>query len=892
MFDRIRFRLRALFRPSALEREMQMEMQSHLDRRIELLVAQGMSPELARLAARREFGNIGLHQEHARDARRTRWVDGLRSDIRFALRSFARRPFMSVTIVLVLALGISAYAFEVTGIRGFTSRRAPGMSNDVDLVRLRGMWRPKDQTDWRPLAFSYPELHEISTLPNTFVSVAAWTKRDVVLDAPGALHDATGEANFVTDGFFAILGLRPTHGAGLPSGMRDPQLVAVISHRMWQDVFDGVEDVASRTLVVNGVAVRIVGVAPPQFVDPIDEGGRHVFWMPLSARAAILSAGQPNSRSVHALSSVDSTLFEAVGILRPHVSPEEATARVRVVASRAVGRMAWPATPAAAGNVYDADVVPLRGHTDVGPNDLFDIITILGSVATLVLLVAITNVSGLVVSAGVVRRQEIAIRLSLGASRARLIQQLLTESALLAAAGGAIALLLYTSIIAAVVKREPDAAWFAPDYATVGFTMCIALATGVLCGLAPALHATRRGVAETLKGDSLGATSRSRLQQAFVVAQVTFTQPLLVVIGGLIWSVVVDVPPTLPDGIPERVLRVGLWTVPGTAAERAAALQRVERRIAQLPGVVQVMGDVEPLRWATLVVHPDDRGALPRASMPVQADMQLVRPGYFSMLNAPLVRGNDAPPPDTSGTMTISSDLARALWGGADPIGRRFVQTSSGVGANRVYTVTGVYDTRYMRDKGANNRARIFRPTAQWWPQQYLIRTVGNAADLSADVRRVVREELPVTPIGSLSTLADIQVASARQMRWGRIIASASGAIVLMLASLGLYGVVALAVAQRRREIGVRMALGAPAKRVVQLFYMRGVKLGVIGLALGLPATLAIMGLIDDALVTGSSLLLVGAIVAAVVFVVASIATLLPASRAARVDPVTALRSE
>src|SRR5262245_26733905 len=204
MFDRIRFRLRALFRPSTLEQEMQTEMQSHLDRRIEVLVAQGMDPEIARLAARREFGNVGLHQEHGRDARRTRWLDSFRADIRFALRSFARKPFMSVTIVLVLALGIGAHAVDLTMLQRLTSRRAPGMSDDVELIRLRAMWRPKDQTDWRPLAFSYPELHEISELPNTFASVAAWTKRDVMLDAAGALDDARGEANFVTDGFFAV----------------------------------------------------------------------------------------------------------------------------------------------------------------------------------------------------------------------------------------------------------------------------------------------------------------------------------------------------------------------------------------------------------------------------------------------------------------------------------------------------------------------------------------------------------------------------------------------------------------------------------------------------------------------------------------------------------------
>ncbi|HEY9227969.1 MAG TPA: ABC transporter permease, partial [Gemmatimonadaceae bacterium] len=276
MFDRIRFRLRALVRPSVLEREMQDEMHSHLDRRIEVLVSQGMSLESARLAARREFGNIGLHQEHARDARRTRWIDAVRSDIRFALRSFARKPFLSATIVLVLALGIGTHAFELTLLRWITSRVAPGMSSDVDVVRLRGMWRPKDQTEWSPLPFSYPELREMAELPNTFASVAGWTTSDVAVDARGSLDGASANAQFVTDGFFSVLGLRTTHGPGLPPGTADAQFVAVISHDMWEDAFDRAEDVANRTIEVNGVVVRIVGVAPRWFVGPTEGNGRRV----------------------------------------------------------------------------------------------------------------------------------------------------------------------------------------------------------------------------------------------------------------------------------------------------------------------------------------------------------------------------------------------------------------------------------------------------------------------------------------------------------------------------------------------------------------------------------------------------------------------------------------
>lgn len=274
--------------------------------------------------------------------------------------------------------------------------------------------------------------------------------------------------------------------------------------------------------------------------------------------------------------------------------------------------------------------------------------------------------------------------------------------------------------------------------------------------------------------------------------------------------------------------------------------------------------------------------------------MELVRPGYFSMLDAPLVRGNDAPPPDTSRIITISNHLARVLWGNADPIGRRLVQTSAGVGVNRVFTVTGVYDSRYL--SAGHDRARVFRPAATWWPDRYVIRTVGPASEIAADVRRVLREELPVTPVHSVSTLADIDASAAENARVLKTGATATGVLVLVLASLGLYGVVALAVAQRRREIGVRIALGARAEQVVQLFYMKGVRLSVLGLALGLPISLALeREVYSPSQVTaekGPGMLLVGGVVAVVVLLVASIATLLPATRAARVDPVTALRSE
>jgi len=276
--------------------------------------------------------------------------------------------------------------------------------------------------------------------------------------------------------------------------------------------------------------------------------------------------------------------------------------------------------------------------------------------------------------------------------------------------------------------------------------------------------------------------------------------------------------------------------------------------------------------------------------------MKIMTPGYFDLMGAPLVRGTDAAPSsDTSATMIIGTDLARRLWGDADPIGRRFTQISPPQPVKRDLVVTGVYDSRYY-DRG--NSALVFRAVRKMDVSNYLIRTTVPASTLVLSIRRIVREELPSAPMASMLTLAQIETAEMRSMRALQGGLVACGALVLLLSSIGLYGAVALGVGQRRREIGVRMALGARAGQVVALFYGGGVRLGILGLVLGLPISLAALSFISSrATATGTvdtspSFVLVGGIIATVVLVVASAATLIPATRAARVNPVTALRSE
>ena len=890
MLHRLRYWLRAIFRRTELDREINEEIRLHLDRRTEALVAEGLSPDEARLIARREFGNPTAHQDAGRDASRTAWVDSIRADVRFALRYFARKPLSSATIVLVLALGIGGISFQLSALLSITTRPPAGLSEDLPLVRLRGMYRAKDAPNWKNRTLWYSEIREIADISNTFAATAGWTTSRVVASARGGTGDATLWAQFVTKDFFRVIGVRVTQGPGLP-GTETAEPVGVISYAMWEDMFDRGE-VAGRTVTVNGIAVRVVGVAPRLFTGALPVDNRRMMWLPLSSRATVLGLAASNPAA-----NLDSANFQAVGLLRPGVSPERATAAAHVVTARVVARMTPPtATNAGAINVFESDVVPLRGSTSVN-DEMPLILAAWAFLSTLIMAIVCTNVSGLVISASVSRRHEIAVRLSLGASRRRVIRQLLTESVLLAFGGAVLGFIVYLAVIAAA-SRIPEVEYIRPDLATLAFTMLVAVGTGILFGITPALHATRRGVAEVLKTEG-GSTGRSRMHQSFVVAQVLLIQPLLVLIASLIGGLMNTDRALLPNGIADRVLQfsIDVDAMPGTDAEKGVALRRLVNRLEQTPGVVKVLPAPDPLRSATLSVREEDRGRIARANDPVQVDMMLSTAGYFDLLGVPLLRGNDLPPADTGWTTIISSDLARALFGASDPIGKRFKQISPTPSRPRDLIVTGVYDSRHLPSGMAT--AIVYRSVKEWQARRYLIRTAAPAVNFADTIRRIAREEIPTTPVDPPMSLAQIDEREASGMRTARLAGVSVATLVLLLASIGLYGIVALSVGQRRREIGVRMALGARAGQVVGLFYRSGLKLGMLGLALGLPISLVAARVLPELSEQAGSdgiripnLLLVGAMVAAVVLIVASIATLIPATRAATVNPVTALRAE
>jgi predicted permease len=892
-YYRYRAIVRSLTRRDAIDREMREEMELHLAQVAERYVARGMSPRDARDAARREFGNVALHQEHGRDARTGRWIETTIADVRFALRQIVRRPLASATIVGVLAIGIGVHAALFTFHRAMTQRPPVGVSDRDDRVRLRGKQHAAEGGRWYPRDFSYPEYMDLAARRDLFAATTAWATHTVNLDFGDPDRETSVEAQFITGKYFEIAGSRIALGTALPLPARadgtEGELVAVIGDAIWRELYGGVPDVIGKTLKINDALVRIVGVAAPRFGGLTWPGSARTVWMPLASRGAVMHSSR------QALVDRDSSLLRGVALLAPGVDVERASRAVEVLSAQAVAQM----TPAPDRRVRAADVAEFRYTTGLPVDPEMPMVWgMLATVAMLVLFVACTNVSALVIGAGVARSQEIAIRLSLGASRRRIIRQLLTESCVLAVAGGAAGLAFYWSITRYVAYKAPEMN-FEPDFATAMFTLALALGTGILFGLSPALHATRTSVNEVLKGGASagGASTRTRLQSTFVVAQIAITQPLLVGIAIFLGLILRENGPRKTEESAQRVVSIEL-NIDKPSNATVDRLRVAMRNIQGLPGVQAVVQEPDGRQNLQFLVLPESRaGLLVEAAQRVR--IETTEPGYFSILGVPILRGRDVAPSDTvQGDMPviIGSDYAHELWGNADPLGRRFRQMDGDKTLDKAAVVVGVYDATRATTRGAGRRAYTMTKAAWHW--SYLARTSGPAHDLIRPIRDELRKSLPEAPISSIATLEDLNNAQQRiAMQVGAGV-SAAGALVLLLASIGLYGVIGLAVTQRRREIGIRIALGAKPVEVVAMLFKQGLRLGLLGLVIGLPVTIAAaMALAKVSAETGDggelvvSPFVTGPAIAVVVLIVTAVATWLPARRAAVVDPTLALRS-
>jgi predicted permease len=642
-------------------------------------------------------------------------------------------------------------------------------------------------------------------------------------------------------------------------------------------------------VTVNGVTVTIIGVALPRFNGAVQSGENRRIWLPLSSWQ-LLDRVDPR-----AFTSPNARRFEAVARLAPGVSVANAVPAVRGVAARVDAeanreiRRTWSGT---------ADVVRLRGLIDLtryarerGPTSVA-----FTAIAVLILLVCTTTVSSLLVGGAVARRYEIGVRLALGASRTRIVRQMLTEIGILALAGGALGMWVFGAL-AKLIEAARDGFDVSPNWATTAFTFSYAVAAAMLAGLSPALHAARAGLAEVLKDSPTGATLKSRLQRTFVVAQIAIAQPLMVVLAAVTANVFSEIPALSNTSVRERLVIAEVDTRLNRTVNGSDRIPDLVLRLAGIPGVERVLPIGYGESGASLERSPSV-AADSAPIVPVSADAFNVPPGYFAAFGVPILHGRDFVASDTlSAIMPVIVDrrLATLLLGSSTPVGRRIRWLSRADEPPTELEIVGIIDMENQNNtlEYPTDLATMFIPFRRRWEGRFLIRTSGPAEPLIPTILTTAAEEARMLPVVRIETLARFD----RRTRNGRLQAFGAGTmcgmIVLVLASVGLYAMLSLALEQRRREIGIRVALGAAANDVVMMFFTRGMGVTMVGLAIGLPLSLAGLALVTH--LNGMSWVHLprsAAIVTLVVVAVASLASWVPARRAASVDPVLALRAE
>ena len=909
MIARVTRRLRALLLRRRLDREMQAEMAEHLHRSTERLIARGLSPDDARREARREFGNVLFLEEEGRIARGTSGVDALLADVRFAIRHFARHPLSTLTMITVLSVGIAINVVLYTLLHSASDRPPSAVPALADMVRIRGS-QLKDGSRIERSA-TWEEVEGYASLTSQFSSVAAWTSQPVTAAAPG-IDDATVTATFVTDNYFDVLGVSALRGRDIAAG--DAAQVAVLSHAVWTRSFAQDPAILGRTVTLADVTFTVIGVTAPRFRGAAWEARDDMqVWVPLGAQRRVFP-GTPAAVAQ----------FSVIGRLQPGTTHAAATAAAKVVAARRPSVAVAGADTALAQRDPSVEVVPLLAdNLEPGAEANLRLVAVaFTALGLLTLLVTCANVGALQTGLALARRREIAIRLSLGAHRTRVIRQLVTESIVLALVAGLGAVGVTVGILRFLLRIVGSFSFeLAFDSTAIAVAFGTALLAGLLFGLSPALHATRLAVAGALR-DSTRATpgGRGRLQRGLVVAQVALTQPLAVCVATMVYIGIDEYRrnPANPNGeqiVQVRLTSAGARGMTGDAApddtlavarDRAQTDQLVAA-LRTLPGVTHAafVPSRAPINLSAYALPRGSRTPTPNGSETFYITGRSAMPGYLDLVGTPVVLGRDLQVNDSARVrsraipVVIGDDMARQVWGASSPIGARIERVVGGNDVPLSLEVVGVFREEVAARGHVRNPFTVIVPPDPQLPttassRLLMLRVSSPMGVMAPLIRATVREQAPGAALMELRTLA-AQEAEERLILWGAIgLFSAASLAVLVLCALGLYAVVAFAVGQRTGEIAVRMAVGARARQIVTQFAADGLRLTTIGVVVGLPLSLVglrqVVALSPD--LPDVSVAWVTVVIAIAVMTVAGLASWLPATRAADVDPAVILRKE
>jgi predicted permease len=891
-FRTIWLRLRSLVQPRAVKQEIDEELRFHIERRTAENIADGMSPEDAAREARRRFGNVQTVREQCREKRGANFGEEMWQDIRFGARQLRKNPGFAAVAVLTLALGIGANT---------------AIFSVVDAVLLRPLAYPDSGQlvslsergpDWSGGSLSFPNFTDWRNQQSVFERFGVFSGGNFTLTGAGEAVRLEGE--MMSADVFAALRAQPEIGRVFREDEDKPGAppVAVISHALWQNRFGGEAGIVSRTISLDGKPYTILGVMPAGFEFP----NKVDLWLPVGPFSA---APSWQMRDNHP------GLF-GLARLKPGVTLEKARTDLGVIAARL--EQQYPDSNKTRG-------VQIDRLLDNKVGNVRRALWILLGAVSFVLVIACANVANLLLARAAAREKEMALRAALGAGRWRITRQLLTESGLLAMLGAAVGLLFAKGVLRVVAalagESIPRADEISLDPRVLLFSGLVAVLTGILFGLAPAWHARRVDLQGTLKESGRGATSsRAGLRQGLVIAEVALTFVLLVGAGLLLVSFhrLLQVNPGF---VVDRVLTFHM-TLPGekyqSAEQEILFCQALREKLRALPGV----------RAASLVSQaPLHEGGWdmrfliegrPEPPPHLQPSLQvhLIAPDYFQAMGIPLLQGRDFTEQDSRehlrGTSSgndwgvglnaviIDEEFAKRYWPNQNPLGQRVRIPFGERGKQPIVTIVGVVGR--VKENRLSEQGGMVQAYFPMYQQPLLnmavvVKTTSEPAALLATMRQQVSQLDPAQPIFGISTMKEMRDHNVAPDRLNLGLLGAFAVLALVLAVIGLYGLLSFTVTQRQREIGVRMALGAQRFDVVSLVVGQGMRLILTGVVIGLLGSFALTRVLASVLfkVEPTDPLTFFAVTLSLC-AVALLACYIPARRATKIDPMVALRHE
>ena len=870
---KFRMWVRDLFHAKQSERELDAELRFDLEQRIEANVRAGMTRKEAELSARREFGGIDLAKEECRDERGTQFLEQTWQDVRFGARMLRKNPGFTTVAVLTIALGIGANTAIFSVVSAVLLRPLPYPSH-AHLLHVQETHGGSAAST----TFTFANFIDLERNAKALENVAAyrlWTFNLTGESSPEQISGALVSANF-----FSSLGTQPLLGRTIGAADDQPggdNHVAVLSFALWQSYFGGDREILSKMTDVNGQRFSIIGVMPADFDFP----DRAEMWCPL-----VPGGGLHDNRASRLLT----VIADLGGGKSLAAAQAESSAIAAQIENQNPGMMPGLAiTP-----------VPLK-ESVVAPVRQALLIVVVA--AGLLLLIGCANVANLLLARGATRKKEIATRLALGAGRTRLVRQLLTESVMIASLGGALGCAVACWSLRFIVALNGDFPRFGEitlDWRVLAFTLLISLFTGILFGIAPALAGLKLDLNASLKerAPSAAGGRRGGISQPLVALQ--FALAMLLLIGaGLLGRSFLRLLNVNPGFNSENLLTMRVFLSPSQFPpydpKAAVVLHQMLEQIRAVPGVRSAgVGITLPTTGGPATDFEIlGRSAFPPSMAPI-ADIGVVDSRYFRAVGIPLIAGREFTENDTQQSarvMIISQTMAKEFWPNESPIGKRV--TMKNWGPPLTGEIVGIVGDVKISGIAADTYPMIYWPYFQF-PQNFnafVVRTEGDPNRLIAPIKERIWSVDKNLPISKIATMDQLISDSLARRRLYMVLLSVFAGAALLLAAVGIYGVMSYSVSQRIHEMGIRIALGAQARDVLALVMKRGLSVALIGMTIGITAAFALTRLMSSLLfgISATDPFAFGAVAIALVLV-ALLACYIPARRATRVNPINALR--